>query len=363
MGESYAIDQGGVTKELLTLAIRQLIQETHVLEECNASSSFVWFSKRSDQELIHVTSIQAYFQLLVIDDKVESPSKIQRIVESDSPTYNYINSMVYYLGLLVGLAKYHDVLVDVPLPPFIYKMLMNTKPSLSDLHQVDPILASSLKFLLDCEGNDTLVDIGATFVCSENPLLDSNKKMISIELKDNGRNILVDRSNRQEFVQLFLNYTLFDSCASLCQSFLNGLNELLHSLIVKLCSSSEIDMLISGSKDIGDLSLLRLSTTYSNGFNDEHPIIHWFWEILSDMKTFEKHKFLHFITGSDRVPIGGISKLHLTIQSIDQPSQNLPSSQTCFTLLRIPNSYSNKEILQQKLLVALDFGEKGFGFA
>ena len=36
-------------------------------------------------------------------------------------------------------------------------------------------------------------------------------------------------------------------------------------------------MLLCGSRDIGDLSELRLTTTYRGDFSDEHKIINWFW--------------------------------------------------------------------------------------
>ena len=42
---------------------------------------------------------------------------------------------------------------------------------------------------------------------------------------------------------------------------------------------------------------MRLRTVYGGEFNDEHAIIHWFWDILSDMHNFEKRDFLRFVTG------------------------------------------------------------------
>jgi len=113
---------------------------------------------------------------------------------------------------------------------------------------------------------------------------------------------------------------------------------------------------------IGDLSELRLRTIYRGDLTDEHPIVHWFWEILSDMHDFEKRNFLRFVTGSDRVPVGGLARLGLLIQGTLQPSSALPSSHTCFNVLNVPSTYESKEHMKEKFYLALQYCE-GFGYA
>lgn len=38
-----------------------------------------------------------------------------------------------------------------------------------------------------------------------------------------------------------------------------------------------------------------------------------FWEVFYEFSDKEKKQFLAFVTGSDRVPVGGLSKLQLII--------------------------------------------------
>ena len=40
-----------------------------------------------------------------------------------------------------------------------------------------------------------------------------------------------------------------------------------------LCSSTEMEILLCGTKDVGDLTLLRLTTSYRGEFTDEHRIV------------------------------------------------------------------------------------------
>lgn len=72
-----------------------------------------------------------------------------------------------------------------------------------------------------------------------------------------------------------------------------------------------------------------------------------------------KKMFLVFVTGTDRVPIGGLGNLKLTVERMCPDSDNLPTSRTCSNLLLLPE-YSSKNKLKTKLLLALEHRE-GFG--
>ncbi len=64
-------------------------------------------------------------------------------------------------------------------------------------------------------------------------------------------------------------------------------------------------------------------------------------------------------TGSDRVPVGGFSKLKLVIARNGPDSDRLPTSHTCFNVLLLPE-YTDKQKLEDRLLKAISYS-KGFG--
>lgn len=70
---------------------------------------------------------------------------------------------------------------------------------------------------------------------------------------------------------------------------------------------------------------------------------------------------LVFLTGSDRIPIYGMSSLRIVIQSTASGEQYLPVAHTCYNLLDLPK-YSSKEILSARLVQAIDHYE-GFSLA
>ena len=130
-----------------------------------------------------------------------------------------------------------------------------------------------------------------------------------------------------------------------------------------LCSPKEIDILLGGQKGaVDNLITLRASTRYHGEFNDKHQIIEWFWEVIQELTEEESKKFLHFVTGSDRVNVGGLSSMQFNIQSNGMSQEALPSSHTCFNLLDLPTTYSSKASLRERLVLALQHSY-GFGFA
>lgn len=151
---------------------------------------------------------------------------------------------------------------------------------------MDNSLAKGLKYLLEFDGS--IADILATtFSASLNPLIDNSalnnanemtkRRPEYIDLKPNGSDIYVDKGSRQEFVDLFVNWTLYGSCKSLVDAYFAGVKILFADPIINLCTHTEIEVLLCGSNDIGDLSYMRLQTKYAGEYHDEHQIIQWFW--------------------------------------------------------------------------------------
>ena len=57
------------------------------------------------------------------------------------------------VGILLGLAIYNGVILDVRFPPVIYKKLQGEKLDLQDLMSVQPSLTKTLMQLLEFDGD------------------------------------------------------------------------------------------------------------------------------------------------------------------------------------------------------------------
>ena len=106
-----------------------------------------------------------------------------------------------------------------------------------------------------------------------------------------------------------------------------------------------------------------------------------FWQIVREYTEEQKKQLLAFITGSDRIPVGGLAKLKLVIVK-NGPDSNryyhnimscmctctciyclclsrLPTAHTCFNALMLCE-YASKHKLKERLTIAISYA-KGFG--
>ncbi|CDQ61589.1 unnamed protein product [Oncorhynchus mykiss] len=106
-----------------------------------------------------------------------------------------------------------------------------------------------------------------------------------------------------------------------------------------------------------DLSLQKAAQY--EGYSKTDPTIRAFWDVVLAFPLELQKKLLHFSTGSDRVPVGGMADLNFKISKIDASTDWLPISHTCFNQICLP-TYKNKKELKQKLTIAISNAE-GFG--
>ena len=58
-------------------------------------------------------------------------------------------ALTFRLGQLVGLAAMNGILLDLPIPPCVFKVLVGRSLGMTDLYEVDSQLASGLSQLLE----------------------------------------------------------------------------------------------------------------------------------------------------------------------------------------------------------------------
>lgn len=129
------------------------------------------------------------------------------------------------------------------------------------------------------------------------------------------------------------------------------------------------------------MSDLEETTLYEGGYRKNTPVIRYFWNFAHALPRASQQKLLQFTTGSDRVPVGGLGKLKLTITRNGSDSDRyyikifitifllynlndallfrLPTAHTCFNVLLLPE-YSSQEKLDERLSKAINYAE-GFG--
>lgn len=63
-----------------------------------------------------------------------------------------------------------------------------------------------------------------------------------------------------------------------------------------------------------DFEALENVTMYDGGYTSTSSVIRWFWQLVHEkLNETERRQLLQFITGSDRVPVGGLGKMKMII--------------------------------------------------
>uniref|UniRef100_A0AAA9S5B4 E3 ubiquitin-protein ligase HACE1 n=2 Tax=Bos TaxID=9903 RepID=A0AAA9S5B4_BOVIN len=171
-----------------------------------------------------------------------------------------------------------------------------------------------------------------------------------------------------EYVQLVTELRMTRAIQPQINAFLQGFHMFIPPSLIQLFDEYELELLLSGMPEI-DVSDWIKNTEYTSGYEREDPVIQWFWEVVEDITPEERVLLLQFVTGSSRVPHGGFANImggsglqNFTIAAVPYTPNLLPTSSTCINMLKLPE-YPSKEILKDRLLVALHCGSYGYTMA
>ncbi|XP_073962763.1 ubiquitin protein ligase E3A [Choristoneura fumiferana] len=310
------LDEGGVSKEFFQLIVEEIFNPDYGMFTQQVDNGTVWFNPMSFEN-------EAQFTLI---------------------------------GIVLGLAIYNHVILPVNFPMVVYRKLMGKKGSFEDLSDWNPLLYAGLKDMLEYSGDDLEEIYYQTFrICYR----DVFGNVMFHDLKEDGDNIFVTQGNKKEFVELYADYLLNKSMETQFRAFRRGFVMVTdESPLTVLFRPEEIETLVCGSKNF-DFNELEKSTEYDAGYTSESQTIKDFWSIVHSLPHDDKRKLLQFTTGSDRVPVGGLSHLKLVIARNGPDCDRLPTAHTCFNVLLLPE-YASKEKLEDRLMKAISYS-KGFG--
>eukprot|EP00976_Prorocentrum_cordatum_P094965 1189995-Prorocentrum_minimum.AAC.2 len=307
------VDEGGVQKEFFQLLIRQIFDP-----------SFCMFSYDEDAR-------QFWFKASPLD----------------------LDTEFELVGIVLGLAIYNGHILEFRFPMVIYRKLMGLPTGLSDLAEANPTVARSFKQLLDYTGN-VEENFGLNFQVSYEVL----GEVCTVDLVDDGANVPVTNANREEYVKLHTHFILESSIERQFTAFKQGFNRLCGGPVLRLFRPEELEQLVCGSPVL-DFEALERNTQYDDGYSKDSEAIRLFWRVVHSLREEEKKKLLFFATGSDRVPIKGLSNLPFVISRNGPHSDRLPTAHTCFNHLLLPE-YTSEDFMRERIMTAINNAE-GFG--
>ncbi|KXJ74214.1 hypothetical protein RP20_CCG014111 [Aedes albopictus] len=270
-------------------------------------------------------------------------------------------SYFHFVGRILGIAVFHNHVLDGGFTLPFYKQLLNKPITLNDIEDVDPELHRSLTWMLENNINGV---IDSTFSVENN----SFGALKVHELKPNGASVQVTEDNKREYVKLYVNYRFMRGIEQQFLALSKGFGELIPSQLLRPFEERELELVIGGISKI-DVNDWKMHTRLKQ-CTPETPQIIWFWQIVESYSPEMRAQLLQFVTGSCRVPLQGFRALqgstgavgprlftiHLTA---DAPIQNLPKAHTCFNRIDLP-MYDSYQLMYDKLTQAV---EETCGFA
>lgn len=306
------VDAGGVTREWFQVLSRQMFNPDYAL----------FIPVASDRTTFH-------------------PNKLSKVNEQHLPFFRFI-------GRIIGKALYEGRALDCHFSRAVYKRILGKTVSIKDMETLDLDYYKSLIWMLENDISDIITETLS--------IETDNFGVIEIvDLVPNGRNIPVTEENKQEYVQLVVEYRLTGSVKEQLEKFLEGsllvtlphtkalllirlglgFHDIVAPELISIFNEQELELLISGLPDI-DIDDWKNHTEYHN-YQAASPQIQWFWRAVRSFDKEERAKLLQFVTGTSKVPLNGFGQLEgmngfsrFNIHRDYGNKERLPSSHTCF---------------------------------
>ncbi|KAI1883627.1 hypothetical protein AGOR_G00233520 [Albula goreensis] len=297
------IDHGGVSQEFFTVIARDILTLEPKMLDLFEDSRLVWFM----------------------------------------PEGHCDHDAFYLLGILCGMALYNICVVNFHFPLALFKKLLGHKPTLEDLKELSPVEARNLEEVLK-EDDEVLELLYLDFTAKGQ------------EIVPRGSEIPVTKWNRQQYVEAYVDFVFNKSVKRQFEQFFAGFSRGCPNEKWKMLLPEELMAILSGNVNYV-WEDLRKNAKY-DAYEPSDANIQNFWTVFFELSEEQKKKFLAFMTGSDRLPVGGLSRMKMTImnQNKPDPDYTYPVANTCYCMLYLPN-YSSIHILREKFVHAISFYE------
>lgn len=328
-GQEAGIDGGGITKEFLTSVVTE------------------GFNPQNKLQLFQETSLNQIYPNEEISLSLQK--KIEPVIQQEKLSY------LRFLGTIIGKCFYENVLIDILFAPFFLTKWCNAnrgislKNSINDLNYLDSEFFQNL-MKLTAMNDEELKELDLNFTI--NQII--NGEQYKFNLIPDGETIMVDATNRLQYIHQVSNFKLNQSLHIQTKYFLEGLFELISSNWLCMFDAFELQMLILGGESDVNIQDWKDNVVYHGYFDDDITIV-LFWEVVSEMTAKERFLLVKFATSVSRAPLLGFGSLHpkFAITHAGRSNERLPTASTCVNSLKLPD-YQDKRIIKEKLLYAIN---------
>lgn len=299
---------------------------------------------------------------------------------------NKIKAKFKFLGKFLAKALMDSRMIDLPLSLVFYKWILGQEHSLTsrDLQYIDTVVARSFSQLEDILRQKKRIEMDKSHTEESRQLALDSLTMdgctieeldldftlpgyMNIELKKGGKDIPVTLDNLEEYLQLVVHWNLVEGVSRQFEAFREGFESVFPLSTLQSFYPEELEQLFCGSlTEVWDVKMLMECCRPDHGYTHDSKAVKYLFEILSSYLGEDQRRFLQFVTGSPRLPVGGFRSLNppltivrKTFSNSENPDNSLPSVMTCVNYLKLPD-YSSVEVMRDKLTLASQEGQLSF---
>lgn len=165
-------------------------------------------------------------------------------------------------------------------------------------------------------------------------------QLIQEEIVLFGSQIAVTKHNVKEYVEARITHFVRKQLPFI-NLIKNGFYSIIPKDLLKNFNEVQLELILNGQPfiDIDDWQANSTYTICEQGYHKNHNTINNFWKALRSMDQPSLSKFLHFCTGTSKVPIGGFAALESNRGQI-----------TKFSITRIPLNRAKKNKSSSKIV-------------
>lgn len=308
------IDCGGLTKEFIELAFKEII--------------------KPENDFFEVRNNYYFFKHHVYED--ENQRAIYR-------------EKYLCIGILFGLVIQNKLTIPFHFPPYFYKKLLHRNITLSDFRCFDHERLIQYQRMMDRSlTKDSMVDYTYRDSLSYREIDLVNFQIITTD--DYKPTPLTDE-NKDTYIGDVLKWIFIISVYDEFKAFEKGFNMVKNDpFFYHSFRLDELDRLVSGVYH-RNWDEFKKATRY-NGYTNQSKTIVWFWKYFDKLDEDGKLNVMKFIRASTSIPPGGMKDIHIKINKTS--NLGLPMAHTCFEELDLPEYKSFKD-LKDKCDLALSY--------
>uniref|UniRef100_A0A0E0DSM5 HECT-type E3 ubiquitin transferase n=1 Tax=Oryza meridionalis TaxID=40149 RepID=A0A0E0DSM5_9ORYZ len=273
----------------------------------------------------------------------------------DCSSFSEVNKQFHLLGQVVAKAIKDNRILDIPFSKAFYRLILGQFKALSARRKyLESSSSGDCKSTLSYRGC-RIEDLAIEFALPGYP-----EYVLSLENSlDN-----VSADNLEQYVSFVVDATIRSGIARQLEAFKSGFNEVFPLSMLQVFSEDELERLLCGEQDTWDFAKLVDHIKFDHGYTSSSPPVINLLEVIQEFEGHQRRAFLQFITGSPRLPPGGLAALNpkLTVvrkHNSNEADDDLPSVMTCANYLKLP-PYSSKDKMREKLLYAITEGQGSF---